>query len=236
MGTPNITLPMNQSFEQLPTGKSVVKKFADDGALIEELHSYGALAIGFQCRYESGVRVNETYFAKGRLVSRRTYEKARSAYSDMPSADIELGKWSVRLLQAVAKEKKERRAAEKTRQANPDEARRCHEFCEMILAKGRSDDAASWIDNRLHTIGERDWKSSKRLINQFKTAGCSKMYACEITSYDNGQENTGRLVLELPSETDQRNKIFKLIARLVRSTGYDAPFDDGQRFQYIELD
>ena len=73
--------------EQLPSGKVIMRLFADDGTLLEERHTYGVLDIGIQYDFSEGAKIAETYFAKRRIVGRRTYEKARVAYADMPPAD-----------------------------------------------------------------------------------------------------------------------------------------------------
>lgn len=73
--------------EQLPSGKVIVRHYGEDGALVEEQHTYGTLDIGISYAFKAGTKIDETYFATRRMVSRRTYEKARTAYADMPGAD-----------------------------------------------------------------------------------------------------------------------------------------------------
>ena len=74
-------------YEKLPSGKEIRREFGDDGSLIKENHGYGMLDIMIDFWFEEGVKTDETYFVKRRLVSRRSYEKARGAYQDMPPAD-----------------------------------------------------------------------------------------------------------------------------------------------------
>jgi hypothetical protein len=52
------------------------------GRRTEETHAYGALDVAIKYDFRAGIKFYETYFAKGRLVSRRTDEKARSGYMD----------------------------------------------------------------------------------------------------------------------------------------------------------
>ncbi len=102
--------------EKLPSGKEIRRRFSDDGSLIEETHSYGTLDIAISLWYEEGVRTDETYYVKRRLASRRSYEKARGAYPDMPTADATLEDLSglikeARQYQSLIKKEREARFA-----------------------------------------------------------------------------------------------------------------------------
>jgi hypothetical protein len=60
--------------EQLPSGKVIIRHFGEDGSLLEEQHTYGPLDIGISYAFKGGNKIDEIYFAKRRMVSRRTYE------------------------------------------------------------------------------------------------------------------------------------------------------------------
>ena len=75
-------------YEKLSSGKTIIRRYDDnDGSLVEETHGYGILEIAIKYTFSKGVKTDELYFAKRRMVSRRTYEKARIDYADMPPAD-----------------------------------------------------------------------------------------------------------------------------------------------------
>jgi hypothetical protein len=222
--------------EQLPSGKLIFKHFGEDGVLVEERHTYGNLDIGICYTFQADVKIDEAYFAKRRMVSRRAYEKERNAYNDMPVADGTLQDVGAELLRAVARERRQRSVEAKQRRPDPDEARKLDAFCSMLMKKGRREDAVTWIQTRNHTLGERNWSSSKRLVERLSALGCLQIYACEIDAYEDGLENTGHLVIELPTETPARSQILKAIDRLASGTGYSGDFDDGQRYAYVKLD
>lgn len=219
-------------FEQLVSGKIIVRHFADDGSLVMELHSHGVLAIGIQFDFVKETKMGETYFVKRRLASRRTYEKARTAFKDMPAADCAQEDTGAELLRAVANERKQRQEESKQHQPNAEEARKLDVFCSGLMSDGTCEDAVSWIQSKNHTLGERDWRSGKRLVERLSKLGCLHVYACKIDRYDQGLQNTGHLVVELPIEQDSRAKVFKAIGRLASEAGYD----DGQRYAYVKLD
>jgi len=153
----------------------------------------------------------------------------------MPAADEKLEDTSAWLLRAVAKERKQKQLASKQHQPDPEEARKLDEFCGVMMSQGSREDAASWIRNKNHALGERDWRGSKRLVDRFLELGCLHVYACKIDRCDEGA-NTGHLVLELPMERDARAKVLKAIGRVASDAGYEGPFDDSQRYGYVKLD
>lgn len=209
--------------EQLPSGKVIIRHFGEDGSLVEETHCFGALDVAIKYDFRAGVKVDETYFAKGRLVGRRTYEKTRTTYTDMPAADGTVEDSGAELLRALAKERRQRSAEAKQHRPNPDEARKNDAFCSMVMDKGRREDAVQWIQMKSHTLGERNWSSSKRLVDRLTTLRCVHIYACEIDVYEDCFENTGHLVVDLPTEAAARSKILKMIGRLAAETGYSGP-------------
>lgn len=111
------------SHEQLPSGKKVIREFGSDGFLEEEHNSYGLLDIGIVRNFQSGSKVNEMYYVNRRLVSRRSYEKARVRYEDMPPADSALEDWGGSLLGDVRKEQRQNKADAERRLRESDESR-----------------------------------------------------------------------------------------------------------------
>lgn len=226
----------DSGYQQLPSGKTIMRDFAPDGSLAEETHVYGSLDIGIASVFINGAKIEETYFYKGKLVGRRTYEKARIKYPDMPEPDAAMEDWGTEILRGVAEEKSEHNLESKRHKPNSGKARKHDDFCEKRLRTGKTEDAIDWIKIKGHTLGERDWPGSKRLVARLVAAGCPKVWACEVDTYENGIENTGHLVVELPKVQAPRSKVFKMIDRLARETGYSGPFDDGQKYAYIKLD
>ena len=109
--------------EQLPSGKTIIRLFGDGGTLVEEQHAYGVLDIGIKCDFAAGVKVAETYFAKRRIVGRRTYEKARGAYPDMPPPDVAVEDFEASLLRDVRTQQRQNRAEAERRLAESAESR-----------------------------------------------------------------------------------------------------------------
>ncbi|MBN2308625.1 MAG: hypothetical protein JXR94_06615 [Candidatus Hydrogenedentes bacterium] len=224
------------SCEDLPSGKRIIRHFDESGALVSEMHAYEALDIAIQIDYANGAKVNETYFSKRRLVTRKTYEKARAAYSDMPPADASLEDENAELLRALARERREKARAARARVPDPEQARAHDAFCEELMAQGAHEDAGPWLESRSHTLGEKTSAASRKVVERLEGLGCVRIVACDIQDEGDACENTGHLVVELPEDASARAAIFKQLTRMARALGYDGTPDDGQRYAYIKLD
>ena len=111
-------------YEKLSSGKTIIRRYDDnDGSLVEETHGYGILEIAIKYTFSKGVKTDELYFAKRRMVSRRTYEKARIDYADMPPADGTIEDWGSLLLRGARKQQLQNKAEAERRLAESAESR-----------------------------------------------------------------------------------------------------------------
>jgi hypothetical protein len=114
------------------------------------------LDIGISYDFTAGEKVAETYFAKRRIVSRRTYEKARVAYPDMPPADNAVEDFGSSLLQGARKQQGQNKA---------EAERRLAESAESRFARPSS---TNWLrvisgeKSHLVLFASRDWKVLSR--------------------------------------------------------------------------
>jgi hypothetical protein len=142
----------NLNYEQLPSGKVIVRNFGEDGSLVDEQHSYGMLEIGIKYDFKAGAKVNETYFSKRRIVTRRTYEKVRVAHPDMPPADGSVEDFGALLLRGMREELRLNKA---------DAQRRLAESAESRFPRPAS---TNWLrviageKSHLVVFASRDWK------------------------------------------------------------------------------
>jgi hypothetical protein len=222
--------------EKLPSGKSISRQFDDDGSLVMESHGYGLLDIAIQFSFKAGVKIEETYFSKRRVVSRRAYEKVRTNYKDMPPADTVLEDWGAKLLKDMAKERREHQVEASKHIPNAEKAQKSDTFCTSMMGRGKCNDVREWIKTKNHTLGEMDWLGSKNLVKKLDSLGCLNIYACEIHADEDIHENTGHLVIELPKTQPERKNVLKKIDSLAREQGFEGPQDDGQRYAYVGLD
>lgn len=142
--------------EQLPSGKGVIRHFDEKGILVDEQHSHGVADIGISYSFSGGVKIDETYIVKRRLASRRSYEKARLAYPDMPQADQiieDSGGW---MLGAIRKQQRQKKAEAERR------------FAESAASRFPRPESTNWLrviardQSHLVLFTSRDWKVLSR--------------------------------------------------------------------------
>ena len=218
-----------------PSGRRTTIRFDTVGAKVAESHSVG-LDIILTMTFENGVKTSETYVCKRRLVGRKTYEKRRADYPDMPSADAGLQDLNAELL---ALERERRKAASLTsamQKVDPERGRKLDDFCRKMMEGDGVEEALSWIDRAPNTLGEMSRAASRKLIAQLKDLGCPSLFVCKVSSVGGNCQNTSHLVIELPNAAEQRATVCAALARIAKRQGYDPYPDDGQRYQYAKLD
>jgi len=222
--------------EQLASGKTIIRKFDAEGRLTSEMHHYNMLTIALQMEFVAGVKTEETYMLKRRLVSRARYEKARAEYPDMPAADDSLPDTCGEMVKLAAREQRDFRERAKAQQPNPAAAAQIDTFCEKMMADGQRADAASWVKSSQHTLGELSSRASRGLVGKLARLGCQQIHACKIDAYDDGHENTGHLVVELPTDAQARQAVLREVGKIAARNGFTGDPDAGQRYAYLMLD
>lgn len=196
---------------------------------------HGMLDIAIKFEFQAGVKLCEMYFVKQKLVSRKRYEKALLDYPDMPSADADVEDLGGELAKAARQERQQLKKAREQHEPNAEVAAQIDSFCETMLQAGRQEDAAVWIESPRHTLGELSHTKSRNLVAKLLKKGVVRVFACDIVDEDQ-EQNTGHLVIELPTDSDVRKAVFREIDRLASQQGYRGDMDDGQRFAYLKLD
>lgn len=222
--------------QALPTGKSVMRRYDNEGRLTQETHAYGLLDIAIQMEFTASEKTGEMYFAKKRLVSRARYEKVRAEYPDMPPADPALDDFGGELAKAAQSERRQLAKAAKTREADPEQAAQLDAFARSLLDDGKSADAMEWTLSPANTLGEMTPKKSRNLVEKLVRLGTQRIHACQIDACDEGEENSGVLVVELPDGAKERKALLREIAKLAGAQGLQGDFDDGQRLAVVKLD
>jgi hypothetical protein len=170
------------------------------------------------------------------LVGRKSYEKARAAYVDMPEPSTELNDFAADLQKDIARERRDAARLAKQHKPDPERAAKSDAFCESLMASGRCEDAGEWLRSPKNTLGERNSRSSRQLVDGLLRQGCRRVLACEIDEDVDGRGNTGHVVIELPQDAPSRHEVFKTLRRLARQQGFSGDADDGQRLAYVKLD
>jgi hypothetical protein len=86
------------------------------------------------------------------------------------------------------------------------------------------------------TLGEDETTAdSIQLVEEIYAAGAVHVLAVEIDSYDEG-ENTGKLVIELPANAQDREMVLQIAGKIAESQGFDPESDNGQKYVFVMLD
>jgi hypothetical protein len=227
---------MQPKHEHLASGKTIIREFDAEGNLRSETHQYDMLTIGLKMEFIEGVKSDEMYFLKRRAVSRARYEKARAEYPDMPPADTSLPDSCGELAKLAAGEQRMFRERAKASTPRPADAARIDSFCRDMMADGQRADAVTWVKSSTHNLGELSNRASRGLVSKLARLGCRQIYACKIDSDEEGFENTGHLVVELPTEPTARQEVFREIGKIAAKQGFTDHHDAGQSHAYLMLD
>ena len=81
----------------------------------------------------------------------------------------------------------------------------------------------------------RGAKPSVNLVRGLYTTGAVKVFAVEIKSEPTGRQRTEKLVMELPSDMQLRESIFRWCKRQGAKVGYSPEIDGGEKHLYLLL-
>jgi hypothetical protein len=109
-----------------------------------------------------------------------------------------------------------------------------------LLESPRSKEALAWLRNGVpdrRMLGELSTtEESISLVEELYSLGAVCVTAVEIDVYDSGEENTGKLVVTLPTDQAVRERIFAWNADHAREKGFDPDEDVGQNHILLLLD
>ncbi|MEO0769499.1 MAG: hypothetical protein AAFY72_08700 [Cyanobacteria bacterium J06649_4] len=114
------------------------------------------------------------------------------------------------------------------------------EFVQRFFGLPSTKEALEWLrrndHKRLRTLGEYDTTANSiQLVEEMYAAGAVRVLAVEIDAYED-EENTGKLVIELPTTQKDREKVLSIVGKIAESQGYDPEPDEEQRYVFVMLD
>lgn len=99
-------------------------------------------------------------------------------------------------------------------------------------------EALRWLEkgNGKNTLGELSTADeSIALVKAAYEAGAEEVLAIEIDEYDD-RENTGKLIVKLPSESNTRKRVFQWCNEQAEAQGFEGDKDEGQTHVFVSLD
>mgnify|MGYP000117165964 CR=1 FL=1 len=114
---------------------------------------------------------------------------------------------------------------------NPDD------FCKRMLLESNPEELKVWLYDGKSTLGEIQTNSeSISLANKAYKSGAVNIFGVDIEADPEIGNNTGRLVVELPTEKNKRQSVLNWAAPIAHEQGFDAYSDVGQKYIYVSLD
>jgi hypothetical protein len=115
------------------------------------------------------------------------------------------------------------------------------EFIRKLLDNPDKAEAYSWLDecsdDSFRNVGELESnEKSLDLIREIYDAGAVEVIAVEIDKYPDGGENTGKLVIALPEEPEERKRVLEWCSKVSEAQGFAPHEDFGQTHEFVMLD
>lgn len=222
-------------------GTGVMQSFQPNGHLSQECWIQNGKPAGWIRGYDTDGTLLMTKFMYGfKLMSKKQYHKLCDKnpellrfddvkeHSFITSADLKL-----------EREVQRKKAQVILNQDNTELRRKYEAFCQKRLAEGNPHEVVSWLSGEpkgQNTLGELTTnKESLKLARRLYSIGAVKVFAIEIGKNEQG-ENSGKLVIALPSEIEPRKHIFRWSNKLAREQGFDPDVDIGQENLFVLLD
>ncbi len=212
-------------------GTGVWKMWNDhERAVMETAMQNGAHHGRFRMVLEDGEIFASSYWHHGRQVSQKRYLALCETDPTLPRYDN---------LRAAPKRRKP--APGKNPPEKSVEERSRHDGLIARLLNSRKAEARIWLrsspDENAFTLGELPTtRQSLELAEEAYTAGAVTVLAVEINDCENGQQNSGKLVIELPKAKAKRKRIIAWVNEQAELQGFDPESDNGETHLFLPLD
>jgi hypothetical protein len=114
------------------------------------------------------------------------------------------------------------------------------EFIRPFLDAPDTREVIEWLgeatEDHFRSLGESaSTEDSIALAKEIYAAGAVEVLAVEIDEDDDG-DNTGKLVIKLPTDPGDRKRVFAWAGAVSESHGFDPTEDSGQSYLFVMLD
>jgi hypothetical protein len=190
---------------------------------------FGGKWTGRQLAYfEDGELAGASYWLSNEKVSKKRYSEACKRNPNLPQYDGEL--------RSLAKKPTRKKAVKVTIHLSqqPDE------LPSKLLQGPCMREALVWLEESRapsRSLGEAMGQDeSIRLVKKLYSLGAVTVHAVEIDGGATEDQNTGRLVIELPQDQKRRAMLLKFCGKIAREAGFHPAPDVAQRYMYLTLD
>lgn len=231
---------------EIKDGNGLQMLWAENGQLIGEIPLLDGKMTGRQrAWFEDGDLAGAQYWIEGRKVSKRKYLESCRENPRLPRYDEEPGaKSSVKPPRQRARKApgKRSKAAKKTPCARSPTGQPTPTLISLRLAALIADgvEARKWIESgkpETRSLGELPFgTASMELLDEIYSVGAREVLVLGIDRYPDGAENSGRLLIRLPTDRRRRRQVFAWCREKAEEQGYDGEVDTGQSELFVMLD
>jgi hypothetical protein len=115
-----------------------------------------------------------------------------------------------------------------------------NQFIIRILESGDACEALTWLTEKFvpeRTLGEaKSREAGIALVKSLYKIGAIKVLVFNIDIIPTGEQNSGRLIVELPKGSTERANLLAKCAEIGAEQGFDPEPDYGQRYTILMLD
>jgi antitoxin component YwqK of YwqJK toxin-antitoxin module len=214
---------------ELNHGTGVLRTLAPEQGIDGEITYVNGKLTGRQISYCAGELMGVSYWLDDKKVSRKRYLEACKENPALPryEDDRKLGKtWQEKIKKPVL--------------SKPETAQAVSDELPLQLLRGSHvREALAWLEETRQpsrSVGEAiEQEESIRLIKKLYNLGAVSVHAVEIDGGPADDQNTGRLVIEMPREKLARAKLLRFCGTLAREEGFDPESDLNQDYVLLML-
>jgi len=214
---------------EIKNGTGIQKTWLPTQGLCSEIPWVNGKISGRQwCYHEDGTLGGENFWIRDKKVSKKRYLEACKSDPTLPQYE---------------KEKKKCQEAPAIRpvpRADVVSAAEFEKIAQSKLVAGSAFEALSWLtepSRPARSLGEASsQQDSIELIKELYGAGATKVWVIDVHGGPNEEQNSGRLLIELPTDTAERHSILAKCGEIGTELGFSPEPDVGQRYTLVMLD
>jgi hypothetical protein len=212
---------------EIKDGTGVQKSWTEEQGLGDEVSWVNGTITGrWRVYFRDGSIVGDTYWIKNRKVSKKKYIEMCTVDPTLPKYEDLFGG-------------KKPRKSGLSRGGKFDKFSN-NNFCDKLFSEHQMVDALKWLTEPNvpeRTIGECTRpEDSIELVKGFYVIGAVKVWTFDIEGGQDEEQNSGKLVIELPGDPQKRQRIFEKCGEVGEESGFDPEPDNGQKYILIMFD
>lgn len=175
--------------------------------------------------WEDGSVVKDEYWIKNRKVSKKKYIEMCEFDPSLPRYDDIFGN---------------KKTTKKSTDDNKSSLLPNNDFYDKLFSEHQMVDALKWVtepDVPERTIGQCSRpEDSIELVKDLYVLGAVNVWTFDIDGGSNEEQNSGKLVIELPVDSQKRQQILEKCGELGKELGFDPEADTDQKYTLVILD